>query len=139
MQGSKSAFDMFRMFMPVIYCGGLLAYFLWLSGGSLEILKLLNLGPFLLGLGVIGLAFCIPLALKLKQLFRGPRTPVSDGGSGRPASDDGDGFDADAVVARYLAQRPVEAVPASPTPRATSKGGGPTTPTGFGRRRSGNS
>ena len=133
MQGSKSAFDMFRMFMPVIYCGGLLAYFLWLSGGSLEILKLLNLGPFLLGLGVIGLAFCIPLALKLKQLFRGPRTPVSGGGS------DDEGFDPDAVVARYLAQRPVEAVPASPAPRPAPKGGGPTPPTGFGRRRSGNS
>ena len=128
MQDFKSAFNMFRMFMPVIYCGGLLAYFLWLSGGSLEIIKLLNLGPLLLGLGVIGLVFCIPLALKLKQLFLGPRTPGSGGGS------DEEGFDPDAVVARYLAQRPADAAPVSPAPRSVPKGAGPAKSTGFGRR-----
>lgn len=128
MQGFKSAFDMFRMFMPVIYCGGLLAYFLWLTGGSLEVVKLLNLGPTLLGLGIIGLAFCIPLALKLKQLFRGPRTPGSGGGS------DEEGFDADAVVARYLAQRPSEPVSGASVSRPMSKSSGPAKPSGFGRR-----
>ncbi len=133
MRGFKSAFDMFRAFMPVIYCGGMLFYFLYVSGGSLENVNMLGLGPTLLGLGIVGLIFCIPLAIRLVRLFGGPRTPGS-GGPGRSATDDEDGFDADAVVARYMAQRPTEAIATSPAAPPTPKGGGPIRPVGFGRR-----
>jgi hypothetical protein len=125
---------MFRAFMPVIYCGGLLFYFLYVSGGSLENVTMLGLGPTLLGLGIIGLIFCIPLAMKLMRLFSGPRAPGPGGRPDAPTRDDEEGFDADAVVARYMAQRSAEAVPNAPAARPVHKGGGPTRPSAFGRR-----
>ena len=128
----KTAFGVARALFPVVYFCGLLSYFLDVSGGSIHQAWEIGLGPTILGLGFVGLLFCIPLALRIVRILNRPRTPGS--GPGRSAPDDDDGFDADAVVARYLAQRPAEAIPASPAPRSAPKSGGPARPTGFGRR-----
>ena len=134
METFKTAFGLTRALFPVVYFCGLLFYFLDVSGGSIHQAWEIGLGPTILGLGLVGLLFCIPLAIRIVRILNSARAPGSGGGPGRSAGDDEDGFDADAVVARYLAQRPAEAVPASPAPRPAPKGGGPTPPTGFGRR-----
>jgi len=132
MEGFKSAFGMIRLFVPVVYCGGLLVYFLFISGGSLDIANLIGLTPWMLGFGAIALVFCIPLGLRLVQLFR--RRPP-DGGDG---SDEG--FDPDAAIARYMAsQRSVSAMPGTPVSRpaplkSSGHQGGTAKPAGFGRR-----
>jgi len=122
-----------RALLPIVYFTGLLVDLLDVSGGSIHQAWRIGLGPTILGLGFIGLLFCIPLALRIVRILNGLRASGSGGGSGRSAPDDDDGFDADAAVARYLAQRPAEAT-SSPAPRPTPKSGGPTKPTGFGRR-----
>jgi hypothetical protein len=132
MESFKTAFGLSRALFPVVYFCGLLFYFLDVSGGSIHQAWEIGLGPTILGLGAVGLLFCIPLAIKIVRILNSPRTPGSGGSPGRPAPDDDDGFDADAVVARYLAQRPIEA--ASPAPHPAPKNGGPARPTGFGRR-----
>jgi hypothetical protein len=132
----KTAIGLIRALFPVIYFSGLLFYFLDVSGGSIDQAWAIGLGPTILGLGVVGLLFSIPLGIKIARILNGPRTPGSGDGPGRPEPDDDDGFDADAVVARYLAQRPAEAVPNAPAARPVPKGGGPTRPAGFGRRTS---
>jgi hypothetical protein len=133
MEAFRSAFGMIRLFMPVVYCGGLLVYFLWVSGGSLDVANIIGLGPTLLGLGVVGLVFCIPLGLRLFQLF-GRRPP------GGPDGSDDEGFDPDAAIARYMASQRSAERPAPPpsysAPRPAPKGSGPARPTGFGRRTS---
>ena len=121
----KTAVGLIRALFPVIYFSGLLFYFLDVSGGSIDQAWAIGLGPTILGLGVVGLLFCIPLGIKIVRILNGPRAPGSGGGPGRSAPDDDDGFDADAVVARYMAQRPVEAAPASrlrvPRPKAAAQ------------------
>ena len=125
---------MIRALLPIVYFTGLLVDLLDVSGGSIHQAWTIGLGPTILGLGFIGLLFCIPLALRIVRILNGLRASGSGGGSGRSAADDDDGFDADAAVARYLAQRSAEAAPTSPAPRPAPKSGGPTKPTGFGRR-----
>jgi hypothetical protein len=128
----KTAYRLIRALLPVAYFCGLLSYFLDVGGGSIHQAWAMGLGPTILGLGFIGLLFCIPLALKIVRILNGLRAPGS--GSGQSTPDDDDGFDADAVVARYLAQRPAEAVPNIPAARPAPKDGGLPKPTGFGRR-----
>jgi hypothetical protein len=140
MQTVKSVFGVTRALLPVLYLGGLAVYFMRVSGGSMEGIQVLGLGPTILGLGALGFLFCIPLILKVGKLFNRPP------GSGRRPSkdddDDGGGFDADAAIARYMAsKRSEESAPSAPAPRPaprpTSNGGGFQSgpkPTGFGRR-----
>lgn len=112
-QTLKSAFGLIRAVLPVLYCGGLLYYFL--DFGSWQNIMDMGLGPTVLGLGLVGLLFCIPLVLKIVRIFARPRSP----GSGPDKPDDENGFDADAAIARYLAQRSAETGPSpSPAPRA---------------------
>ena len=134
METFKTAFGLTRALFPVVYFCGLLFYFLDVSGGSIHQAWEIGLGPTILGLGFVGLLFCIPLAIRIVRIMNGPRTPGS--GPGRSAPDDDDGFDADAVVARYLAQRPAEPAVSAPAVRPAPKSGGPAKPTGFGRRTS---
>jgi hypothetical protein len=124
----KSVFVVIGTLAPVLYCGTLLYYFLGISG-SMKNAKSIGLAPTLLGLGVVGLLFCIPLVVKIVRIFARPRSP----GSGPDTPDDQSGFDADAAIARYMAQRPAQAVPGSPAARPTY-GGGPASRPGFGRR-----
>src|SRR5262249_20153027 len=120
MRNLKSMFGVIGAIVPVAYCGALLYYFFDISGSSFEGAKTIGLGPTLLGLGAVGLLFCIPLVLKLLRLFAGPRSPGSGGrgGFGGPAEDDENGFDADAAIARYMAQRSAEAASSAPAVRA---------------------
>jgi len=131
MRNFKSAFGLMGALLPILYCGYLLYYFFDLSG-SVEEVKTNGLGPTVLGLGIVGLLFCIPLIFKLVRLFAGPRSPGSGRGPDAPAGDDKDGFDADAAIARYMAQRSAEDSPNAPI--ASPARGGSARPSGFGRR-----
>jgi hypothetical protein len=120
----------------IAYCGRLAFYFFDV-GGSWQGASDIGLGPTTIGLGAIGLLFCLVLTFKLFRLFGTPRAPGGQGGSGSrtpvpPSADDGDGFDADAVISRYLAQRPAagqSVIGPAPTGRQA-----PVAASGFGRR-----
>jgi hypothetical protein len=112
--------------MPVLYCGVLLYYFFDISG-SLHGAKEIGLSPTLLGLAVVGLLFCIPLVIKIRRIFAPPPSP----GSGPDSHADEGGFDADAAIARYVAQRSAAGSPAAPPAR---KSGGPGRRASFGRK-----
>lgn len=128
----KSIFGVAGALLPVLYCGGLLYYFRDLSGSVRQATEI-GLGPTVLGLGAVGLLFCIPLILKVMRIFARPRPP----GSGPSPDDDEDGFDADAAIARYMAQRSSEVVAdGGGLPPARPIGGQAGRP-GFGRRGSG--
>jgi len=130
MRSLKSVFGVGSAVVPVLYCGGLLYYFLDLSG-SVQQATEIGLGPTVLGLGVVGLLFSIPLILKVVRILARPRPPGS-GGPDAPAGDDG--FDADAAIARYMAQRSAEGVPHSPAAPSAPAGGGTTRRASFGRK-----
>jgi len=129
---SKAVVSVIGGLIAVLYFGGLLYYFVD-NAGSIADAQAIGLGPTLLGLGIIGLLFCIALIVKVARLFFMPGasgTPARrDAGSSTRESDDA--FDADAVIARHMARRPAAQVsaPAAPAPQ------GPTdqSPT-FGRR-----
>src|SRR4051812_25746859 len=108
MRNLKSVFGLAGAVVPVIYCGGLLYYFFDISGGSVEGAETIGLGPTMIGLGAVGLFFCTPLIVKIMRLVSRPRSPGS--GPDKPTDDDGSGFDADAAIARYMAQRSAEAM-----------------------------
>ena len=119
--------------VPILYCGYLLYYFLDISG-SVEEAKVDGLGPTLMGLAVVGLLFCIPFLVKIVRLFKGPRSPGA-GGNGGPDAPTGDGgFDADAVIARYMARQSAQAAPSSPAAPPASGGRGPVGRPSFGRK-----
>lgn len=121
MQSFKSIRGVIGALIPVLYCGGLLYYFLDVAG-SVEEAQEIGLGPTVLGLGAVGLLFSIPLILKILRLLRKPRSPGS-GGTAPPDDDDGDGgFDADAAISRYMARRAQEAAAAAPRPAPKSAG-----------------
>lgn len=126
----KSGFAVVGALLPVLYCG-YLAYYFFDVGGSVQNVQDIGLGPTVLGLGIVGLLFCIPLLFKIVRLFSGPRSPGS--GSGPEKDDDKGGFDADAAIARYKASRSTEGN--SNAPIVSPGRGGSARPTGFGRRR----
>ena len=95
----KSVFGVIGALVPVVYCGGLLYYFLDTSG-SVQGAATIGLGPTMLGLGVVGLLFCIPLIFKLVR-FLGS----GDRGGRAGSTPDGDDFDAEAALARYMARK----------------------------------
>ena len=134
MRTVKSVFGVISALGPVLYCGGLAYHFLDLSG-SMQEAQEIGLGPTVIGLAVVGLLFCIPLILKLVRIFRGPRLPGPEGrgGADAPERDDEDGFDPDAAIARYMAQRSAEAVVNTPA-GLSAHGRGPAKRPGFGRR-----
>ena len=135
MQPIKSVFGLVMAAIPVVYCLGFLLYFNSVRtsfGGLLDG----ALGPTIVGLGVIGLLFLIPLVLRIRKLVAPPAAPAAS--SARRAEEapreERSDFDPDAAIARYLAKQSSGAGgPASPlSPHA---GGGPARPAaGFGRR-----
>src|SRR6185295_18842263 len=122
MRALKSVFGVIGALVPVVYCGSLLYYFLDLSG-SVHEAETDGLGPTLLGLGVVGLLFCIPHIVKIVRSFAGPRSPGSAGRDGPDASTHDGEFDADAVLARHIARRSTEAATGSPAAPPASDGG----------------
>lgn len=109
MRSLKPLFGLIGSFVPVVYCGYLVFYFIDVSG-SIENTKTNGLAPTVLGLAIVGLLFCIPLVLKLFWLFTALRGRRSDG------PDEDGGFDADAAIARYKAQASTPAAPSSVPP-----------------------
>lgn len=124
MRSVKMVFGIVGALVPIGYCGGLLYYFM--SNNTLEGPVGQGLGPTVLGLGAVGLLFCVPLVFKLLKLAA-PAKP--EPGARVVLEDAPSGFDADAALARYLARKaaaggeiPAAAAPVVP-PRA-----------GFGRK-----
>jgi hypothetical protein len=102
--------------LPIVYCGGLLFYFAGF-GKETKTLEAGGLGSTILGLGVVGLLFCIPLVFKIAKLFARSR---AGGGPDAPSG----GLDPDAMIARYMAkQAATGASDSAAAPRA-----------GFGRK-----
>ncbi|MCE9523668.1 MAG: hypothetical protein K8S25_14715 [Alphaproteobacteria bacterium] len=135
MRTLKSLFGVGGALLPVLYCGGLIYYFVDLSG-SLDEAATDGLGPTVLGLGAVGLLFCIPLMIKVVRLFARPRPPGSPARGGTDASTPGGEkeFDADAVLARYMARQSAQAAANATAAPTTPESGGPANGTGFGRR-----
>ena len=130
----KSVFGLAGVVVPVLYCG-YLAYYFFDVGGSVQGVQDTGLGPTVIGLGVVALLFCIPLALKVVRFFTGPRTPGSHGivpPRTKLADDDDDdgGAAADAIIARYMARQAEEAKASGARPAPKS---GPAKPS-FGRK-----
>lgn len=134
MRTLKSVVGVIGALVPIVYCGGLIYYFLDLSG-SVHEAKGIGLGPTLMGLGAVGLLFCIPLIIKIVGMFAGPRSPGSNGrsGPGAPTHDGDDEFDADAAVARYMARRSAEVTTGSPALPPAHDGSRPTRRPSFDR------
>lgn len=131
MQSLKSVFGIFTALGPVVYCAGLIYYFL--DGfGSIEEAQANGLGPTLMGLGVIGALFCIPLIVKIYRLVIAGSFLASRANARGNAGEEPE-FDADATIARYMAKRAEEAAfetPASPAQPA----GASENRASFGRR-----
>ncbi|MBC9033531.1 hypothetical protein IAG41_14135 [Sphingomonas sp. JC676] len=129
------AFKLILAFLPVVYCGWLLFYFLDQRGGN-DGPVVEGLGPTVIGLGVVGLLFCIPLVFKLIRLVVTPRGPESDARHPDTAApNEESSFDADAALARYLARKQAEAQGPSSSPASFSpqQDGAPQRPS-FGRK-----
>jgi hypothetical protein len=123
---AKAILRVIGALVPIVYFGGLFFYFFH-TAGSVEEAQEIGLGPTLLGLAVVSLLFCIPLVWNILRLMgTRPRGPNGHGGE----SD----FDADAVVARYLARQPAQNS-AGPPAQPPKPGGAPPKPTVFGRKR----
>lgn len=141
MQNLKSAFGIVSALVPVIYCCGLLYYFVDTSG-SLEEARAIGLGPTVLGLGIVGFLFSIPAIVKAIRLVARLLSPGSGGGD---TPKGGGKLDPDAAIARYLAKQSAAgaaehgaagqgAASAPDAPRAP-KAGAPSDRPSFGRRR----
>jgi len=127
--------------LPVGYCFGLVYYF-----NSVEdqyaFLALDQNHDFVstkFGLAAVGLLFCLPLLLKFIRFVANLQAkPAPDRSAGASNWQDDDAapdfdFDADAMIARYLASRPEQAESggaAVPAPRAPER----PAPPAFGRR-----
>jgi len=131
----KSVFVVIGALVPILYCARLLYYFLDLSG-SVQEAESMGLGPTVLGLGTVGLLFCIPLTMKIIRIFAGRRSPGSGGRGGpdAPRHDGKDEFDADAMIARYMARRSAEDAPCSPAAPPAHNDSETTRRSSFGRK-----
>ena len=120
--------------VAVVYCFGLDYYFIH-SCGSLKDAEDAGLGPTVWGLAIVGLLFCVPLLVKIVLIFIELRKPKSGGvGAGGPSPGGDDKFDADAVVAHYVAQQQLKTVSNSPGATPTVRRGGSARRPSFGRR-----
>ena len=120
--------------MPILYCARLLYYFLNLSG-SVEEAQKDGLGPTVFGLAAVGLLFCVFLVFKIVRSRPRPPAPEPRKPRPDPPADGGEGgFDADAVVARYMAARSTEAASGSTAAVSTPARDRPAKPSTFGRR-----
>lgn len=135
MQPLKRVFRLFSTLFAVLYCGYLVHYFLHICG-SFEEAKREGLGPTIVGLSIVGAIFLFVFLVQLVLIFVAWRSPRTAERTFRHNDDDDDnGFDADAVIARYMARQAAEAAtnPSSVPPR--NEGGGPPKRPGFGRKK----
>lgn len=126
MRDLKSFLGVGSALLPILYCAGLLYYFLDLSG-SVQEAEEVGLGPTVLGLGLVGLLFSIPLIIRVVRLVGRSRARRPDDDE----PDSGRTVDADAAIARYKARQAEERdrTPVAPPPSRT-----PAPRSGFGRR-----
>jgi hypothetical protein len=131
--GGRFGVRMFKLIvsmLPLVFIGGLLFYFTgfegWNGGDFTQ-----GLGPTVLGLGAVGLLFCVPLAFRLFKLVITPRGPAAS--KKGDAEEEASSFDADAALGRYLARKAAagEAMPEAPA--AFPRGDAPVRPV-FGRK-----
>lgn len=134
-----NAFGAVGMMLPLVYFGGLIAYFSQVGGGLQGIIDI-GLGPTVLGLTALGLLFSIKPLMLLLRLVAGTVTGTA-GSSGKTAAGASDAdeargdFDADDVLARYMAKR--SAAPAPPADAQVSAqpvAPAPPPRPGFGRK-----
>ena len=137
MRSIKSAFGMIGTLFAIAYCGGLVFYFLNLSG-TMQEAQNIGLGPTIMGLGAFGVLFGIVLILQLIRFIMKMR---SHGGGGPDASGGGKGkggFDAEAAFSRYMAKQSADANSAGPTAPptlSTFNNSGTFKQQGFGRKK----
>ncbi len=129
----KSILGLIGALLPIAYCGGLIYYFLDVSG-SVHDANALGLGPTVLGLAIVGLLFCIPLIVKVMRIIAlRPHAPSGSGGRDASTQDAAE-FDADATLARYMARRSAEAASSGEPAPPTDEGGASAARASFGRR-----
>lgn len=135
MRSLKPLLGLLSTIFAVGYCGYLVYYFYDMSGSMKEVGDN-GLGPTVVGLGIVGLIFGCVLLVKLYLIFSSLRSTRAHrrGGPDGPSGDDTGGFDADAVIARYMARQAAEAATAPPVIPPRNDGGGPPRPGGFGRK-----
>ena len=134
MRNVKSILGGLGALAGVLYCGGLIYYFIDTTGSAHEAVRD-GLGPTLLGLAAVGLLFSVPLIVKCVRVLA-RRGPPGGGGGGEQDGppDGGSGIDADAIIARHLARRSLETSPISPTRSPARQSGRPATRFSFGRK-----
>jgi len=137
MRSLKNIVGVLSALTSIVYCGGLILYFVgdWGELGAFKSLlgaengvagaNALGLGPTILGLGAFGLVFVVILLVRIIRLIprRDPPPRERSGPSGMVVADDDDsGAAADTMIARYLAKRSAEAAapakPVAPRPAA---------------------
>lgn len=125
--------------VPIAYFGGLLSYFENV-GGAQEDTIAIGLGPTVIGLKILLAVGCLFLVARivwgLRERYRPKRASRVDLGSPPPRTD---GFDPDAIVARYIANQsasgdPADVAPALATPERAPDAA-PTSGRAFGRKR----
>jgi len=132
MKSTKTALGFFFALLPILYCGGLVYYFVGVPGRMRSSLPLPSgatdgimkeLGPTVIGLGAFGILFALMFVLKVMRAATGrtARTPAA-----KVEIDEGEPFDADAALARYMARKAAGEVdePVAPTPASTGGGFG---------------
>lgn len=137
MRSVKSIFGMIGTLFAIAYCGGLVFYFLNLSGSMQEVQNI-GLGPTVMGLGGLGVLFCIVLIVQLIRFILKTRSRGGDGPGAADGGKDKGGFDAEAAFNRYMAQRAADgdaAAPMAPPTTSSFNNSGAPRPQGFGRKK----
>ena len=137
MQPLKRVFGLFGTLFSVLYCGYLVHYFLHISGSWQEAQNS-GLGPTIVGLSIVGAIFLFVFIVQIILTFVAWRSGRSGGGyrtTRHNDDDDDDGFDADAVIARYMARESAEAATNAPSVPPRNGGGSPPKRPGFGRKK----
>lgn len=150
MRSLKNIIGILGALIGILYCGGLIFYFVggWGELGMVKALlgtesglagaKALGLGPTILGLGIIGSIFVVVLLVRIVLLVlrRDPPPGERSGPSSKAIPDEKSGAAADAMIARYMAKHPAAAPAPSqqPTPHPTVHRALPPQRPSFGRR-----
>ena len=129
MQPYKSVFGLVGALVPLMSCGGALYYFL-AGNGSLADIQATGMGPTLMGLAVFTLLASVPVIVHIFRIVGEARSPnASEVDTGDASVQDSE-FNAEATVARYMANRPAEPGPAPSAPQHAE----PAARRTFGRR-----
>jgi hypothetical protein len=122
--------------IPIIYCGGLLYYFIH-NSGSVQGAQEIGLGPTILGLGIIGILFLFAFMARIIWMVGKARSSGEPrrAGAGASAHDSDGDFDADTVIARHMARRSADAGDSTQAMPLAGDGGGSEQRATFGRRK----